>query len=151
MAQARGDIDNRADAHLLMTAVRRGKVDHRFAGLDSDTDLECHIVGPLAAHPSTGRIRRAYRSRGIVFMRDRCTEKGVDLVADVLLNGAALVLDEQAELVEGRAERGLETLRSETDRVLCRADHVDEEAGDQSALFAAVHLDRKPALAHRDA
>src|SRR5438105_1393431 len=123
-----------------MTAFRRGKVNHRVAGLHSDTDVERHDAGGLATHPSTGGIRGAYRARGIVLMRGRCSKKGVDLVADVFLDGAALVLDEDAKLVEGRAERALESLRAETQRVLCRPDDIDKEAGDQSALFATIHL-----------
>src|SRR2546429_5071501 len=114
MAEARGDVHDRPDAHLLAGPLRRREVDDRLTGLDADANVKPDVRAATSARPSAGRLSGTKGAGGVVLVRHGRTEERIDLVTDVLLDGAALPLDEPAELAERRGERGLQPLCPKT-------------------------------------
>ena len=135
LLKSRRRVHDRAHAQLLACRCGCREVHDRLTGLHTDTDGERDLRLRSRQGPVTRARRRAKRPQGVVRMGDRRAEDRVDGVADVLLHGAALVLDEPPQTGEGRIERGLQPLRAERHRERGRADHVDEQAGDEAPLL----------------
>ncbi len=86
----RGGVDEVARDHAL---VGRAQRDRRFAGEDAGARPE---RGVEARHRLDELERRPHRPFGVVLVRDRGAPDGHHGVADELLDGAAVALDDRA-------------------------------------------------------
>ena len=135
LLEPRREVDDRADAHLLLGVRRSDEVHDRLAGLEAHAHPEGDLAGRPRRGPGPRAGRRAQGALGVVGVGDRRAEEGVDRVPDVLLDRPALARDDRAQLRERRIERGLQALRTELDRELGRTDDVDEQRRHEPPLL----------------
>ena len=112
--------------------------DEGLAGVDPDAHLE-----RLAADARQGvdlvdeAQAGAHGALGVVLVQRGHAEDGDHGVADVLLDGAAVGLDDAARRGVVAAQEGVDELGVVALREGGEADEVAEEGGDDAALFAA--------------
>jgi len=151
LLQPRRGVHDGADAHLLVCHLDCREIDDGLAGLYADPEGEGRS---RSGGRGPARVRGAERAQRVVRVRGGGAEERVDGVADVLLDDPALRADLRAHLLEGVGERPLQALGAEACRERGRADDVDEDAGDEAALFAGLRHRvrvRKPSQPARQA
>ena len=94
---------------------------------------------------------RAHRSLGVVLVRGRGAPDGHDRVADELLDGAAVPIDDLARRLEPAAQQLAHRLGVARLGDRGRADEVDEQDRDETALGAARRRAGRPAARGRRA
>jgi hypothetical protein len=133
---SRRDVDGVSHGVVGVVAVL---ADHDRPRVDGDADGEVDAVGllhvggiardrPLDRHP------RANGALGVVLVRERRAEHGVELVADELDDRSVVALDLRAHHAQNLAHEQTEALRAEPLRDRRRADDVGEEHGHDPAL-----------------
>jgi hypothetical protein len=146
MFEPRRDVDGVAGDHRLPGLRLYGR--EHLAGVDADPDLQRHVVarGKVLVHllePALHPERRTERSRRVVLVSDRHTERGHHRVADELLDGSALCFDLLAHRLEERREDLAEPFRIEALAERGRARHDGEQHRHQPSFlsYGEVRLD----------
>jgi hypothetical protein len=88
-------LESRRDVDRVSRNEGLGLAGHDLAGVDADPDLEVEAVDSLP-HLGCG----THRPEGVVFARARHAEDGHHGIADELLHGSAVTLEDRAELLE---------------------------------------------------
>ncbi len=126
LLEAGGDVDGVAGHERLALSAHDD-----LAGVDPDPGLQL-VRGDRLTHLGGG----ADGPQSVVLVRDRNPEDGHDRVADELLDGAAVTLDDRAEILEVAAHARAQRLRIGGLPERSRADEVAEEDRDDLALLA---------------
>jgi ABC-2 type transport system ATP-binding protein len=118
-------------------AVAGGRIaGHHLAGVDPDPHLEVDLARAIELRDALLDVERgSHGPQGIVLVDDRHAEDGHDLVADELLDGAAMRLDDRRGTFEEAEHQVAERLRVEPARELGERDEVAEEDSDRLAPF----------------
>ena len=151
--EASRDVDGVADDGVSVADCAR---DH-LAGVDADPQSKAHPVGQAEALVQLGhRLLHAEagadRALGVVLVRDWRAEDGHHVVADVLVDSAAVAVDLLAEAAQAAVDEALHRLRVHAlgDRRV--SGEVGEDDGDLAALLGqGLRLEaRRRRLLHRD-
>jgi hypothetical protein len=118
--------------------LRSLEIDDRLAGLDADPHCNRTTREPVAA--CLGGAERADR---IVRMGRRRAEQREHRVADVLLDGPAILGDDLEHVRERFIERSLEALRRSGHDEFRRAGNVEEEARNEAPLGRVLRFHRR--------
>ena len=149
-------VDEVAGDHAL---ALRADVDRRLAGEHADARLEPGRpdLGAERLDRRDEVERGAHRALGVVLLRDRCAPHGHHRVADELLDGSAVALDQPAGALEVARQQVAHVLGVARLGERREADEVGEEHRDVAPLGdrrdgrgAAAGGQRRAALAAED-
>ena len=146
--QPRGDVDGVAD-HGVAVADGAGE---DLAGVDADAQLEARAMargqlGVDLAHRGLHPERGAHGALLVVLVRDRRAEDGHDVVADVLVDGAAVAGDLLAEPAQAAVDERLDALGVHPLGHGRVAGEVGEQHGDLAPLVGGRRAARPEAAA----
>ena len=148
--------DDAADGRMLLQSCRgvhdvardhsfsfrgpRAQCDHRLAAVHGPANCEFEIwmLGVELVDRGQDAQRRVHRALGIVFVRDRRTEDRHDSIADELLHRPAEPLDLLLHTRVVRTQTRADILRIGLLGRRGEPDEVDEENGDDLALFGCA-------------
>ena len=133
--QARGRVHDVAGGERVLG--RRVDRDHGLARAHGGADREVEPRMPKIelVDPLEHGARSGHGALGVVRARERRAEHGQHRVADVLLDGPAVLLDPAADLVVVELVPFADVLGIGAVGLLGRADHVDEQDRDELALL----------------
>ena len=115
LLQPGGDVDGVAGDQPL------GRPADDLPGIDADPSLELEL-----AQGSLHLLRHAHGAQRVVLAHNRHAEHGDDGVADELLHGPAVLLDDRLHPLEVAGQQSLQRLRVDRLAERCRADDVAE-------------------------
>ena len=134
LAGLRGLLQPRGDVHRIARCQPLLRPGHHFAGHDADPRLEAEL-GQRVAHLD----RRPQRAKRVVLVEHGYAEDGHHGVADELLHGAAVPLDDRLHPLEVAGEHRPQPLRVERLAKSGRSGDIAEENGDGLALLLRLH------------
>ena len=142
--QAGGGVDGVAGEEALAGAGGDVEAHKGLAGVDADTGLQGTAVGASHAVELLDDAQAGtHRPLGVVLVHHRHAEDADHGVADELLDGAAMGLDDRTHRVVVAAQQGVDVLGVGLLRERREADEVAEETGDDLAFLRRARRPRK--------
>ena len=135
LREARRQVDRVPHDRVLLAAVGAEASRHHRAAVDTDVHAEAHAVGGVDPGERFPHVQcRAQRALGVVLVGLRRAEERHDLVADELVHGPAVVLDDGHEEVEALIHDAADPLGVQRFRERREAREVGEHHADELAL-----------------
>ena len=143
--QPRRHIDGVAGEEAFAGRRVDAEVDERLAGVHADAHLEGAATDAGQGVDLVDQAQPgAHRALGVVLVRRRHAEHAHDGVADELLDGAAVRLDDPPRRAVVAAQQRVDVLRVVALAQRREPDDVAEEGGDDAAFLGASRLRAAP-------
>ena len=139
-ARAGGALQPGGDVHRVADdgVVLPDRAGQHLAGVDAHAQVELDALGEVLVHLAHGGLHAeagAHRALLVVLVGDRRAEDRHDVVADVLVHGAAIARDLLAETHQHAVDQRLDGLRVHALRDRRVAGQVGEQDRDLAALL----------------